>query len=135
MLGVQKSDVQVVKEGFDALANIERLSMKRILLFMFFVWMFCSQIVHAASVMGTLTVFRATIDDAVHKVEERNIILFKMSSELHANCTWLFIPKDNNYFASTLLSAQARNKEIRVWYDQNNPIASICKAYTVEVGQ
>ena len=82
---------------------------------------------------GSITVLRATVDDAIHPVLQRNIILFQLSSTLHSNCTWLYIEKNNNYFASSLLSAQARNKNVRVWYDEVNHSGVLCKAYTIEL--
>ncbi|WMS88409.1 hypothetical protein [Pleionea litopenaei] len=85
------------------------------------------------STEGKVSVLRATSDSTQHPVENRNVLLLKLDTPFHENCPWVMIKSNNDYFVSTILSAQSQNKTVKIWYDEVNKIAGVCEAYTVEM--
>ena len=84
-------------------------------------------------VTGKLTLVRATtLEHPGSNENQKGIILFQMNTALNQNCPWLFIAGNNDYFASILLSAEARDETIKVWYE-TTPEGGICRAYTIEL--
>jgi len=62
------------------------------------------------------------------------MFFLKLSSALHSSCNWITVDPDNSYFASSLLSAQARSASVRIWYDETNSGPNkLCKANTIEL--
>ncbi len=113
----------------------EKFTLKRLKYLVLNLALSASAFTMAASTTGNITLLQATIDDPIHSPDQQGIILIQLSTALHVNCAYLGLPKGNPYFASTILSAEARGKQVRIWYDENTPVSTICKAYTVQVLQ
>ena len=86
---------------------------------------------------GTITKFRtsSSYDGSYIAAGLEPETLFTLSSE-HVGCSWLGIKSTDKSFLSTLLSAQAQKKSVKVWYysDKKSPLwASVCQAITIEL--
>lgn len=96
-----------------------------------FILMLISNDSVSADATGKLVNVRVTTNE--HQNEStRGLMIFKLTSAIHNDCPWLFIASDNQYFASVLLVAVAKDQNVKVWYN-STPEKGLCRAYTVEL--
>lgn len=117
----------------DESCYLNRVNMKLYTMLSFLLISFYSAVSVAAHTGGYIDKVRATTDSTIHGVESRNVIQFKLKTAYSKSCIWLQVEKNNSYFVSNLLAAQARGKKITVWYDDAD--GQVCETYTIEISE
>jgi len=101
-------------------------------LFIILLFVLMSSEAMSASTSGEIKVLRATTSDVV--VSQQRMLFIKLSNAFHSACSWVTIGTDNSYFTSILLSAEARSKSVKIWYDETNPAPGyLCTGNTIEI--
>ncbi len=84
---------------------------------------------------GKITVIRILSVYHQYVPENQTEIIFKISFS-HAGCDWLGVNNKDQAFVSMILSAEAQDKEIKVWYysELKSPIwETVCQASPIEL--
>jgi len=87
----------------------------------------------AAESTGVIDVIHATTNDAVDPLQ-RNMLFVKLKGGFTGGCLWLTVAPDNAYFASALLSAEARGKSVTLYYNDAAPApGGLCIVNTLRI--
>ena len=100
--------------------------MKGLIVAGLFVWSLFAQAAHAEVVVGKIIKLRATTN--THPTESaRNVVLLSIDTLASEECVWLTFDSSESAVLSMLLSAEARDSEVRVWYTPE------CEVFTAEL--
>ena len=86
-------------------------------------------------VTGTIKAMRTQTSHHANTDSHGEVIL-QMSGSLEEGCNWLSVEKENTAAVSFLLSAQAQQKEITIWYYDDVKSAawsSACQLINIEL--